>query len=561
MNSLKTVLILSILLFVSVTCSAQWSTNALVNNPIATEQNNQLLSKMVPDGNGGAIVVWMDYRNGTSNSDIYAQHINYNGFIQWTTNGIPICTAVNDQDSFEVVSDGNGGAIMVWNDYRNGTVAYDIYAQKINSSGIVQWDINGIPICTATESNYNPKMISDGNGGAIITWMDNRTIGNNGDIYAQSVNSAGVVQWIADGIVVCNHTSQNDLPSIASDGSGGAIITWQDTRNGIVASDIYAQRVNSFGVSQWTNNGIVICNATDSQAYPSIVSNNNGGAIIVWDDGRNSATSRACDIYAQCVNSNGIVQWTPNGVNICASIGDQQSPVLIPDGNNGAIMVWEDFRTSSNSADLYAQRINSTGIVQWLANGVPVSTTVYNQWHQNIISDGNGGVIITWEDKRPGSYSNIYAQRINFNGIAQWITNGIPVSTVTNIQIEPSIVSDGNGGAIIAWGDYRNGTNYDVYAQHINMTGNLSAETQAFLNTSFLNAYPNPSNGFITFHSVENFIAIYITNQLGEIVYKETSVNNNKRELNLTNLSEGIYGYKIISNENKISTGKLIIAR
>ena len=555
MKITKTLLIISILLFKNITCFAQWSTDATINNSISTTQNNQSFPKIVSDGSGGAIIVWEDDRNGASNSNIYAQRIDSNGLIQWATDGIAICTSANDQKYVEIISDGNGGAIIAWNDYRNSTSDYDIYAQKINSSGIVQWSNNGVAICTATNSNYNPQMITDGNGGAIITWMDNRIDTNNGDIYAQSINSSGVVQWIADGVVICGNTAQNDFPEIVTDGKGGAIITWMDTRGSFF--DIYAQQINSSGVVQWTNNGIIICNAANSQSYPSIVSDNNGGAIVSWTDSRNSINSP--DIYAQLVNSNGIIQWSYNGVAICTSFGDQNSPVMVSDGSGGAIIAWTDYRTTANSADVYAQRINSTGIVQWATNGVAISKEAYNQWLPNIISDGNGGAIITWEDKRLVSYSDIYTQHINFNGIVQWTTNGIPISTATNIQRNPVIVSDGNGGAIITWGDYRTGTSYDIYAQRINITGNLSTEMQTVLNNSFFNVFPNPSNGLITFQSIENISNIYIINQLGESVYKETSVNHNKKELDLTNLSNGIYIYKIISEGNKISNGKLII--
>ncbi len=245
MKITKTLLIISILLFKSIDCFTQWSTDTTINNPISTTQNNQSSPKVVSDGSGGAIIVWKEDQNGTSNNDIYVQRINSNGMIQWGTDGIAICTAVKDQGDVEIISDGNGGAIIAWNDERNST-SIDIYTQKINSSGVVQWTNDGIAICTVIGSNYNPKLVNDGNGGAIITWMDNRITNNSGDIYAQYVNSTGVVQWVTDGIVICGNTSQNDHPRIVSDGSSGAIITWQDARSGSL--DVYAQRINSLGV-------------------------------------------------------------------------------------------------------------------------------------------------------------------------------------------------------------------------------------------------------------------------------------------------------------------------
>jgi len=58
--------------------------------------------------------------------------------------------------------------------------------------------------------------------------------------------------------------------------------------------DIYAQKVDSAGIMKWTTNGVVICNATDVQDYPQIISNGAGGAIITWHDERSGNK----DIYA-----------------------------------------------------------------------------------------------------------------------------------------------------------------------------------------------------------------------------------------------------------------------
>ena len=55
------------------------------------------------------------------------------------------------------------------------------------------------PVCTATDSQSNAKLISDGSSGAIIIWSDYRS-GTNPHIYAQRINSSGNVLWTADGV-------------------------------------------------------------------------------------------------------------------------------------------------------------------------------------------------------------------------------------------------------------------------------------------------------------------------------------------------------------------------
>ncbi|OGQ57841.1 MAG: hypothetical protein A3G39_03740 [Deltaproteobacteria bacterium RIFCSPLOWO2_12_FULL_43_16] len=103
---------------------------------------------------------------------------------------------------------------------------------------------------------------------------------------------------------------------------------------------------------------------------------------------------------------------------------------------------------------------------------MPISTAANSQERPAIVSDGSGGAIVTWYDYRSGTYSDIYAQRIDANGNVLWTTNGMAISTAANNQYYPQIVSDGSGGAIITWEDYRSG-NWDIYGQRIDANGNV----------------------------------------------------------------------------------------
>jgi hypothetical protein len=151
---------------------------------------------------------------------------------------VRICTA--SEISPTIVSDGAGGATL-----RGETAQRPLRHLRATDKrlGAVQWTADGVAICTATNDQRTPTIVSDGAGGAIITWDDGRS--DSYDIYAQRINASGVVQWTADGVAICTATNAQSYPTIVSDGAGGAIITWFDERSG--SSDIYAQRVRSDG--------------------------------------------------------------------------------------------------------------------------------------------------------------------------------------------------------------------------------------------------------------------------------------------------------------------------
>ena len=435
------------LAFLPAPALAQWRPDGV---GICTDAGDQHGQSIASDVAGGVIVTWMDHRNG--NYDIYAQRLDSTGTARWTTNGVALCTATGDQVSPSIVTDGAGGAIATWSDYRNGN--YDIYAQRISASGVVQWATNGVALCTATGDQGGATIVTDGAGGAIVTWADYRN--GNDDIYARRILAGGTVQWTVDGVALSAATGDQYSPAIVSDGVGGAIVAWSDWNSG--NPDVYAQRVNAAGAVQWGANGVTLCIAGGDQSFPAIASNGASGAIVTWVDRRNGNP----DIYARRVNASGSAQWGPDGVALCTNTGSQAEPRIVADGTGGAIVAWSDAR--SDADDIYAQRINDSGVSQWTSNGVAVCTATGGQDYPGIASDSAGGAIVVWEDTRNGP-GDIYAQRVNVTGGVQWSVNGEAIGTATGNQFYPAIASDGVGGAIAVWDDSRGG-NHDVYAQH-----------------------------------------------------------------------------------------------
>lgn len=463
---------------------AQWSNNPTINTPISTTVQDQRVPNMVSDGNGGVIIAWIDNRSG-NDMDIYAQRVDVNGVPQWTLNGIPVCTATDDQTSVKVVSDGTGGAILIWQDKRNGVDA-DIYAQRINAAGVVQWTTNGVAVCNAAGNQYltksfNKSAVSDNANGAIVTWQDDRN-GNDDDIYAQRVNGSGTVLWTSNGLAVCTATNNQERPLLVSDNANGAIITWQDYRNG-TDNDTYVQRVQASGAVQWSANGVAIGAFSGDQYEPVIAATGSGSAIVCWVDSRNGTDD---DIYAQLVSPAGAPQWTLNGVAVCSASNYQAIPYIESDGSGGAIITWSDYRNTIDN-DVYAQRISSSATPLWAANGLSICATSGDQNISVLAPDGNGGAVFTWNDGRNGFTNlDVYVQRVNGAGTTQWAANGLAAGSAPDHQDAPVIIPDGQGGAILAWSDYRSGNDIDVYVQNICAAGILGGAPPAPVNINGL---------------------------------------------------------------------------
>jgi len=100
---------------------------------------------------------------------------------------------------------------------------------------------------------------------------------------------------------------------------------------------------------------------------------------------------------------------------------------------------------------------------------VPVAATPEYQAYPVACSDGQGGIITVWQDKRLSSHDDIFAQRLDGYGRPQWGTGGIIVCDETSIQNRPRIAADGQGGVVLVWWDQRNAMGSELYAQRLDL--------------------------------------------------------------------------------------------
>jgi len=220
---------------------------------------------------------------------------------------------------------------------------------------------DGIPICAVVGTQSAPALASDGAGGALVAWSESRDLDE--DVYIQRIDLNGDTLWAAAAVDVCAAGQRQRNMQLVADGREGAIVVWEDNRGGPLTTDIYAQRIDSTGAAVWTANGIVVCSAAYDQIGPQALSDGSGGAIVAWSDARyNYFTNPPYDVFAQRVSGEGLVKWKQNGIRVCAAENAQGMPRIAGDGSGGAFVAWQDFR-SGISNDIFVQRIDAAGHV------------------------------------------------------------------------------------------------------------------------------------------------------------------------------------------------------
>lgn len=415
-----------------------------------------------PDGVGGAIVAWLDGRYaipGTPNTNtLFVQRLSSAGSILWNSDGVLITAEYGNPQYYSIVSDGAGGAILVWRGETGQDNCCQIIAQRVLSDGTVAWAAGGEPLTPIGDTFTAVKAASDGAGGVLVAYADITSTSRPVPLEVQRIGPDGTMVWNPGAVTVgaMNSPYNHDF-DLVSDGSNGAIVAWDALVAG--APVIAAQRVDAQGNLLWNSAGITVSSATGNRVVSDLAADGAGGAVVIWDDSRNDPSLNGqdcynlgteCDIYAQRLAPDGTPAWTPNGAPVVVAPNAQFRGQLVPSNDGSFLATWSDCRDAPDvnscldNMKIYMQVLTSNGAPYGSANGVPVSIAPWNQgttfeleggWPGFArISDALGGAVFAWPDGRnnlcdfsiSGSACQVYAQRVGVPGSA-----GMPSTTPT----------------------------------------------------------------------------------------------------------------------------------
>ena len=263
----------------------------------------------------------------------------------------------------------------------------------------------------------------------------------------------------ADGIPVCVSPFDQSAPVSVPDGHGGMYLAWLDQRLGY-NTDVYLQRVTPSlqRSAGWTDNGAPMTFVTCTKTEASLLSDSLG-VLGVWSDNRCNAGT-GFDIYVERFTPSGVrgAGWPANGRLVFNGGGDQLHAAIATDGAGGAFVAWTDLGVAPRRLSAHHVLANATLDPAWPANGLALSSTLSDSSGASLVADGAGGVYLAWQDVRTGT-GDVWMQRLKADGTpaAGWSAGGAAFVTATGNQYAPRLVSDGSGGAIAVWCDRRTG--------------------------------------------------------------------------------------------------------
>ena len=426
--------------------------------------DGQFFPQVVSDGQGGTIVIWEDYRSGT-NWDIFAQRIDASGKQLWPESGLSICEEGGYQRLLRMVKSGDQ-FVMVWTDHRSPR-NWDIYAQALDLEGRLLWQPGGVPVCVDPAEQTNPTILSDGTGGVILVWEDERRSRESQNLYLQRLDADGTPQLPEDGVAVSPADGMQSNARLIADATGGFYFVWWD----VVGTDewhINAHRFDRTGQPVWPE-PIRVSPDEGTQGEPQAVSDDNGGIIIVWQNYTNFIND---DLYAQRVDSGGRRLWQEDGALVCNASGIQKEASVVGDGEGGAVVIWRDERDVFS--DLYAQHLSPDGTRLWAEEGMPVCLAGGHQARPYLVRPDGDHFFVAWLDYRE-DYGDklteaIYAQLLDRQGNPLWEIDGRPICTAQGKQNPPFTVHTDESHISVVWSDARSDIG-DVFLYRIGFGG------------------------------------------------------------------------------------------
>jgi putative hemolysin len=287
--------------------NALWEQNGLLisDKPSMTWITDYVLTR---DNENNAVLVFQDVRNGPNN--IYAYKISPEGEFSWGRDGIPL----SNNEYFEAPSPDSvtmpDSLAFVWVRELDPEA---LVLQKVKPDGTTIWGDDGLVVQGQAGEPYSQPVIASGGGDHIILiyGIEKQPGSQIMTIYAQKLDGDGDSIWNG-GQPISLHDSVPFFirPSLVSDGAGGAYVSWYTTElKGFV------QHLDADGQFLMPEGGApLVASGTNLQIAPDLqFSPEKNELFVFWTDTDEGQSDKG--LSGQKMSPTGELLWGDNGRN------------------------------------------------------------------------------------------------------------------------------------------------------------------------------------------------------------------------------------------------------
>jgi len=414
---------------------AQWSSDPAANLAVADRTGDQVQPKLGMTSDGGCYLSWFD--NATGGYDVYLQRLDASGVEQWEQNGVLLADrGVSSTVDYDLVVGSSGDAFVAFNDDRSGS--NQITITRVSADGVQLWGEQGVTIPGSAGGN-NPHVAVLTSGDIIVGWSQSP------GVKLQRLSADGALLGATQTVSEAGRTiSLSDLqPSDA----GTFIALWirPFSTSFLSSKYLYTQKFNDAFAPLWA----------PTPGFEAVA------------------------VYAPAPGSN----W-PTGTgtygNQGGSVQNGYFPSFVSDGAGGAVFAWYE---NAGPRNAYLQHVLADGSLKFQANGIPnvLTGTDRIRLGAGLAFDAASGeyfVASPESQASPQDQYRTFVQKFNADGSFAFGDTGVTIipSDTGNVPSFVQCVAVGDGGCMVFGQDSRNqaGTVHVIFGARVDGEGTVN---------------------------------------------------------------------------------------
>ncbi len=310
-------------------------------------------------GDGDFVVVWESFGQDGSGKGVFGQRFSANGTPAGTEFAVNT-TTTGDQGVPVVAMAEDGTFVVAWEG--NDASGTGIYLRRYSATGspltgevVVNADTGG--------DQKTPALAMQPSGDFILAWSSVGT--NAADIFVRRFH-ANTSPKEAEFRTNTSLSGDQIRPDLGIDGLGNFVVVWHGTATSSVNS-IFGRRYDSNAVP--LTGEISLCNASPfHQTNPRIAVSPGGTAVVAWQ--RDEGNGVFHDVLATVFDA-GFNVLRPQAVINTFTTASQDSPAVIIDGMEDAVITWNSYSQDTTFNGVYGQRFDTTGAPVFVALSTP----------------------------------------------------------------------------------------------------------------------------------------------------------------------------------------------
>lgn len=280
----------------------------------------------------------------------------------------------------------NGSTYISYFDNSSG--GYKVWLKLLDMDGVAVWpDPKGIEMAGSISETWltDYDLTVDGSGNALLCFQDIRSGFNS--VYIYKVSPEGTQLWGENGICLSTNSSLDSpdyTPVVICTNDNSTYVAWQHQSD---PTQVMIQKLDQAGQTQWLN-PLILMVPSASTSWPQFVESTNGDILVKYyvDSGPFWAPNRELRV----------AKISPGGEILCdLTISDAygiaawtQLIGFAPDGSGGAVLTWHDDRDLNSMNQAYFAHIDGDGNVTTPEDGAYISSSsFYNQFYPRVSCD------------------------------------------------------------------------------------------------------------------------------------------------------------------------------